>query len=88
MENLSLVTHSFFEDFTHVLIQVWFSIERAEGVGGHATVQVLSCTKQLLTAKIFRPFSEVSCCSLLETKVFIVWSRETTPMRRRSVTKD
>lgn len=73
----TFVTHLFFDDFTHVLIQVWFSIERAEGVGGHATVQVSSCTKQLLTAKIFRPFSEL--LFLTETKVLIVWSRETTP---------
>lgn len=51
----------------------------SEGVGGHATVQVSSCTKQLLTAKIFWPFSEGSCCSFPKTKVFIVWSRETTP---------
>lgn len=68
----TFVTHLFFDDFTHVLIQVWFSIERAEGVGGHATVQASSCTKQLLTAKIFRPFSEL--LFLTETKV-IFFSR-------------
>lgn len=53
----------------------------SDGVGGHATVQVLSCTKQLLTAKIFRTLIEVSCCSIPKTKVFIVWSSVMTPTK-------
>lgn len=80
-EKLSLMTHPFLTILLMSSSRCGFQLKghSSDGVGGHTTVQVSSCTKQLLKAKIFRPFSEVSCCSLLKTKVLIDLSREMTP---------